>query len=536
MIRSFFRDFFDNLFSLRMVSTLLIILVVQYFFAPGPKKIVVHPLLNRDIHFVHQKNSVEQERVFVDTDLCEYEFSPEGGTLVGASFKKHLGKDGNFLKTIHEQGAFDRDQLAFLLALEGQTPLDYVFEARRDLVDGVEIDFATHTVDRAWKIIKTFKVFKDFYRVDLVLVFIPLKKDATPLVPRLFVPGPFLGEVEKNKVEGSVLAANDARLERISGASDEMEKYWESPAIVGAEDKYFLHALIGYEPGFLKQVFYKRATNTLSGGASQDTIKRVASATSLSIVCECVPVAEQVSVTFNWYCGPKSLRAIEKVDARLSSFMSFGWFSWIGKLLLSALETLYEHLGNYGWAIILLTILLRLLFMPIGLFGKYKSAKTEAVTRRCASEIAAINARYKDDATARQNELVALYERNGASYFGVAYAVGSSLLSVPIFLSLYGLLSSSIALYNAPFVGWIVNLGSPDSYYILPVLLCGVGFLYQHYTSAPQVKTSPLMRFIMPAFLFAISLIAPVGIVLYLGTNFLMIAVEEGVRAKFFSF
>jgi len=532
MSRSFFGGLVESLFSGRMLMTLLAVMVFQYFFMPGAKKDVVLPALNRDVHFVVHKHVADHEHVYAETPLCEYEFSPEGAVLVGVSFKQHCGKDGNFLRTVHERGVFERDQGAFLLALAEQTPVHYVLEAEQEVSNGVEVVFSAHTANRDWKIVKIFRMFNDSYRVDLELNFVPLKSDASSLVPRVFMPAPFVAEVDKDKIEAGVMPGSDTRIERLSQTGDER---WEAPSLVFLEDKYFLHALVGYEPGFLKQVFFKKTSNAgvFSGSSSVDAKKGTAS-TGLTAICECVTVSDTVKATFSWYCGPKKLKALESVDARLSAFMSFGWFSWIGRVLLQALEWLFDHLGNYGWAIVCLTILLRLLFMPLSMFGKRKALQTENFGKRYASEIAAINARYRDDAATRQTELVKFYESHGVSFFGFLYAVLPGVLSLPIFIGLYGLLNTSLALYNAPFIGWITNLGQPDGYYVLPVLLAMVGFLYQYYSSVGSGKQFQLLGLLVPVFLFAIALWSPAGIVVYLGVNLLMVAFEDALRIKVF--
>ncbi len=529
MSRSFLREVIDSIFSLRTIATVLMIMAFQQFFVSKAKKQDGPVVLKREVHFAAHKQNTEIEHVFVETRRAEYEFSPEGAVLVGAAFKGIPGKDGNLLKTIHERGLFERDQSAFLLALDEQTPLNYTLDAERETPTGVQVEFSAHTINKDWKIVKTFTLFHETYRVDLDLEFIPLKPSVTELLPRLLVPAPFVSEVEKEKVEGGVMLGGSTTIER-SSAGD--EEYWTAPGLVFLEDKYFLNALVAYEPGFLKQAFFKK---TLSSGAQRNEgVKSPGSVEGLTAICECSPVVDHVKTTMSWYCGPKKLNELDVVDVRLSSLMSFGWFSVIGRALLQSLEWLFVYLGNYGWAIVCLTALLRLLFMPFALFGKRKAAQSEQFARKYSSEIAAINARYRDDAATRQNELVKFYDSHGVSFFGVFYAALSGLVSFPAFIALYGLLNNSLSLYNAPFIGWITNLSAPDSYYILPVALAVIGFLYQHAKSKASGKGFQLVGLLVPVFLFAIAVISPAGIVIYLGANLLMIALEDVLLAKFF--
>jgi hypothetical protein len=311
MNRGFIGRFLDTFFSLPVLLGLLTMLGFQYYFASNATKQVVRPHFNRDIHFVEHKIRHDRELVCAETDLCEYEFSTVGAVLVGSTFKKHLGQDNVPLRTVHERGQFERDQGVFLLALEEKTPLDYVLDAQKNIEGGVEVSFSTETLDKQWRIGKTFRMYNDSYRVDVILSFVPLKSEVEPLVPRLFVPGPFLGEIDKDKLEGIVQPLGDGRVERFADITDESDRWWNAPAIAGVEDKYFMHALIGYEPGFLKHVFYKKTTSASAAtSATTNASKRAPVTTGLSVVLECVPVGEQSEVELDWYFGPKTLRSM----------------------------------------------------------------------------------------------------------------------------------------------------------------------------------------------------------------------------------
>ena len=537
MNRSVVGRFLDTFFSLPVLFALLAMLAVQHFFSGGVKKEVFRPVLNREIHFSDHKVSRDNEVVFVETDLCEYSFSTVGAVLIGSTFKKYVDRDNVGLRTVHERGQFERDQAVFLLALEDKTPLDYALIGQKDIDGGTEISFAAETVSKDWKIEKTFRLYNDSYRIDIILAFTPLKHLVEPLIPRLFVQGPFLGEVEKDTLDGVVLPLGEGKVERISAVGDELERWWDAPSIVGVEDKYFLHALIGYEPGFLKHVFYKRTATApvVAGSALKKTsVKRAASGAGLSVVLECVPVTEQSEVSLNWYFGPKSLLAMEKVDARLTSFLSLGWFTWLGKWLLGMVETLYSYLGNYGWAIIALSLLIRVPLIPLCLFFKRKAAKYENVTRLYAHDLAVINARHKDDAVARQDEVSRFYESHGASSAGAFYALLPQLIMLPVFVSLLGLLSNALALFNAPFIGWIVNLGASDPYYIFPIFIAAAMAIKQYY--APKIgREMHFMKIVGPIIMLAVMMRFPVGILLYSVTIAIVDVLEDFVRSKIWS-
>lgn len=525
--------FLDTFFSIPVLFALLAMLGMQYFFPGNGKKTVVIPVLNREIHFVDHKVKHDRELVCVETDLCEYSFSTLGAVLVGSSFKNYLGQDRTALRTIHERGQFERDQGVFLLALENSTPLDYALEEQKTTENGVEVRFAAETIDKQWKIGKTFRVYNDSYRIDIALSFTPLKTDVEPLVSRLFVPGPYLGEVEKDKLEGVVQPLGDGSVERVSGEKEGAERWWNAPAVAGVEDKYFLHALIGYEAGFLKHVFFKRTASAAGNVVDTTSPKRPAvTATGLAVVFECVPVTEQSEVSLNWYVGPKSLHAMEKVDERLSAFLSLGWFSFFGRWLLSLLESLFMYLGNYGWAIIALTLIIRIPLIPFFIYCKRKAAAYESVTRRYSHELAAINTRYKDDAIARQDAVSQFYLDHGATSAGGVYALLPQLLMLPVFVSLYGLLNNAIALYHAPFFGWITNLSATDPYYILPALMAG-GIVFQQYLSPTGGREMYVLKIVMPILMFAFMTRFPVGILLYLVVNAGVAVVEDIIRIRY---
>ncbi|MBI3405674.1 MAG: membrane protein insertase YidC, partial [Acidobacteria bacterium] len=223
------------------------------------------------------------------------------------------------------------------------------------------------------------------------------------------------------------------------------------------------------------------------------------------------------------FVGPKDLDVLGQLNPPITELVDFGFFSFFAKPLFYVLRWIYDQswVGNYGWAIVLLTILLNMLLFPL----KIKNYRVMKKMQKVAPEIQAINNRYKkysmrDPKQQEKNtEVMAVYKREGVNPAGGCLPM---VMQLPIWLALYSMLSVAIELRHAPWMGWIRDLSSKDPYYILPVLM-GVT-MYVMNKMTPMTATDPAqqqMMKIMPIMFGGMFVIAPVssGLVLYILTS-----------------
>ncbi|MBI5200689.1 MAG: membrane protein insertase YidC [Elusimicrobia bacterium] len=226
-----------------------------------------------------------------------------------------------------------------------------------------------------------------------------------------------------------------------------------------------------------------------------------------------------------FYFGPKDYPVLEGMKQGLEKSVDFGWFDWIGRRLLFVLRWLKGITGNYGWAIIGLTLLLQVLLFPLTL----KSIQSSAAMRKVQPEIARLQQKYAKDPTRLNQEMMELYRSKGANPMGGCLPM---LLQMPIFVALFNTLRGAWELHGSPWIGWVHDLSARDPYYILPVVMGGVMFVQNKLMAMPTADPAQakMMQF-MPLIFVFMFLKFPSGLVLYwLTSSLINSAVQYALR------
>ena len=237
---------------------------------------------------------------------------------------------------------------------------------------------------------------------------------------------------------------------------------------------------------------------------------------------------KQGDYSFTFYMGPKSQKVLGKYDNGLKNAINFGFFNVIAKPLLITMNMIYSVIPNYGVAIILLTVLIKLIFWPLGT----KSYKSMNKMKKVQPLMMEIREKYKNDKQKMNQETMALYKT-----YKVNPASGCLPLVVqmPIFFALYRMLYQAIELRHAPFVGWMSDLSAPDRLFefnfAIPMmqaphgipmltLLMGASFLLQQkMTPTAGDPMQAKMMMLMPIFMTVLFINFPAGLVLYMFVN-----------------
>ena len=215
-----------------------------------------------------------------------------------------------------------------------------------------------------------------------------------------------------------------------------------------------------------------------------------------------------------FFYGPKQLDLLRSVDAELVRAINFGIFGWLAVPLLGALQWIYGFAGNYGWSIVLLTLLINVTISPL----RHKSVVSMRKMQVVQPQMKAIQERYKglkktDPARQKMNtEIMALYKEKGVN---PAAGCVPMLLQFPVLLAFYSMLSQSIELRGAVFGFWINDLSQPDPYYIIPVLMAGTMFWQTKITPSTADPTQQKIMMLMPLMFTFFFLQAPSGLVVY---------------------
>ena len=209
-----------------------------------------------------------------------------------------------------------------------------------------------------------------------------------------------------------------------------------------------------------------------------------------------------------FYIGPKDYKLLQALGNGLDRSVDFGFFSPLAKYADSALGYFYGLTGNYGTAIIILSVLLQILMFPLS----WKSYKAMAVMKKIQPEMQAIQAKYKADPKRMNSEVMELYKRHGTNPLGGCLPM---LAQIPIFFALFTALRNSWPLHGAPFIFWIKDLSAKDPYYVLPLVMGGIMFLQQVMTPQTGDKAQAAMMKWMPVVFTFMFLSFPSGLVMY---------------------
>ena len=344
----------------------------------------------------------------------------------------------------------------------------------------------------------------------VVALSVDVHNGATVLNPTIAW-GPGLGDLGATSSGGSFFTGNavqppqgifhrDGDVERLNMDALSSQPVHEGNfQFAGIDDHYFLAAVIN--PGQAR-LEYRPVSLTVPG--AEAPIRFLAASYRFA----------QPPRGLRFFVGPKQFDVLQSVDPELVRAIHFGIFSWMVVPLLSALKWLYGFLGNYGWAIILLTILLNLvLFYP-----RHRSVVAMRKMQAIQPEMKAIQDRYShlkatDPAKQKMNtEIMNLYRERGVN---PASGCVPMLLTMPVLLAFYSLLSMSIELRGAPFVGWIHDLSAPDPYFVIPLLMGITMFWQQRITPTSADPTQQRVMMIMPIMFTAMMAFSPSGVVLY---------------------
>lgn len=212
------------------------------------------------------------------------------------------------------------------------------------------------------------------------------------------------------------------------------------------------------------------------------------------------------------YTGPDVLDRLKAVAPHLDLTVDYGILWFISMALFWLLKQIYQIVGNWGWAIVILTVLIKLAFYHLSA----KSYRSMAAMRNLQPRLAALKARYGDDRQKLTQETMALYKAEKVNPLGGCLPI---LVQIPVFIALYWMILESVELRQAPFILWIRDLSVKDPYYILPILMGVTMFIQQKLNPPPADPTQAKVMQFLPIFFTALFLNFPAGLVLYWVVN-----------------
>lgn len=494
-----------------------ITLAMQYFFGPKVQELNQQQAGQRqsvpttpqtfkplavDVEFEDTTPQPEQVTELI-TSYGHLEFSSFGGCLKDVTYNRTVDHKNIELTTLVPAPDYERWKNCFLVALNESTPYFYSLTDQLEEADATKLEYQATT--HSAKIIKTFTVYKNSYRIDMALTVLPRQS----VQARIMYPTPLLQGSSKAEHIAGVIEEQDAALTKYPlsrNRRDLQESYWLLPRIFGAEDRYFAHVLYKDQNHFAQRGYYRVDGDFISA------------------IVEGPEINKETSWNLSFYVGPKEHEALVAVDERLEQLLDYGWLAFLCKPLLHIMKWLKGYVHNFGLVIIILTLMIRLLLLPLTIRGTEGAKKAQEMQKK----LQYIKQKYKDDPEAYEREQAELYKKYGLGGLGGLLGGGCMplLLQMPVFFAMNRVLSSSIELYQAPFL-WISDLSAKDPYYIFPILVA-ISMLLSTFTISEKQQriSSIMMAIVFGAFSVGFS----AGLSLYIFASTLFASVQMYIQ------
>lgn len=288
---------------------------------------------------------------------------------------------------------------------------------------------------------------------------------------------------------------------------------------VGLDSKYFLSAVIPSQPGQLCEI-----------RASDDSTAMLASLRMPSVILE---ANESRTYDFGLYLGTKELERLENYSVvsgvELERAIDWGWFGglnrFLGRQMLRLLRWFYELTGVWGVAILLLTVVVKLITLPLTL----KQMASMKHMKEIQPELAKLREKYANDRLKLNQEMQALFARSGVNPLAGCLPL---LVQMPIWFALYAMLGTAVELYREPFL-WLPDLTQRDPYFILPLAMGAVMFLQSRLQPTPMdSQQAKMMMWLMPIIFTVMMLFLPSGLGIYIFANVVLSLIQTLIQVR----
>lgn len=448
---------------------------------------------------------------FVDTPDFTAVFSNRGAELVSFKLKHYTTSDKQPVELVKGREP-NRTDFPFAIAAKEANNFNSALYAVTERDDkGVRVIDYRYS-DGHTTVTKTFRVGPE-YQFDFTVNVTPPMPYRVEIGPGIRTLGP--DEVDNRfTVTGNGLAQIEGKLKVLAREKGDRVNIYDDVQFVGIEDNYFLTVL---KPAKGGQAVIHRADFK----AGKETRKELYAG---------VNAAADGTVSGQAFFGPKQTKVVEAYG--LDSTLQFGFFGFIARILLDVLIWIDKTTRNYGFAIIILTVLIKIVLYPL----QHKSIVSMKKMQKVQPKVEALKARYKKartDAEQRQKlnaETMKLYQQEGINPMGGCLPM---VLQLPILWGFYGLLQRAIELRGAPFIWWIHDLSVKDPYYITPILMTITMFLQQQLTPTTGDPAQRKMFLIMPLVFGWIFKEFPSGLVIYWLVQNILTIIQQLIMNKY---
>lgn len=454
----------------------------------------------------------QAQLVKFSTDVYDGEIDTRGGTLAKLTLKKEGdGKQPDLFVTL-----FDHTKDHTYLARTGVTGGN--FPNHNDLYtpaagnpsalaagqDSMKLSFESQEKGGV-KVVKTYTFTRGSYVIGVdtkienvgtapvtPTVYMEIVRDSTPVETPLFShtflgPAVYTDQKHFQKITFSDIDKNKA--EYVNSA----DNGW-----VAMVQHYFASAWIPQQ-GVKRDIYVEKIDPSLYRVGVKEQVKTI-------------EPGQSADVSARLFAGPEEERVLEGIAPGLDLVKDYGWVTIIAKPLFWLLQKIHGYVGNWGWSIVLLTLLIKAVFFPLSAASYKSMARMKEITPR----MQALRERFKSDPQKMNAALMELYKTEKVNPFGGCLPV---VIQIPVFISLYWVLLASVEMRGAPWILWIHDLSQRDPFFILPVLMAGSMFLQTRLNPTPPDPVQAKMMMFMPIAFSVMFFFFPAGLVLYYVVN-----------------
>ncbi|MBL0421268.1 membrane protein insertase YidC [Ramlibacter sp. AW1] len=455
-----------------------------------------------------------REKITVQTDVLRLTFDTEGGSLVHAEFLDHAAESGA-PKTRNPFVLFDESAQRLYVAQSGLIGGDYPnhktvmqFSGDRQLREGqdtLRVRFES-PAQNGVKLIKTYTLKRGAY--DIPVQHEVVNVGSGPVSPQLYVQlmrdgNPLPGESSfYSTFTGPAVYTEQGKFQKVDFSDiDKNKAQFQEKAdngYVAMVQHYFASAWI-LPSGVQRDVFMRKVDNNLY-------------AVGMIAPLESVSAGSSKAVTPVLFAGPQQEKMLEQIAPGLDLVKDYGWLTILAKPLYWLLDKLHGILGNWGWSIVALVLVIKIAFYWLQAKGYQSMAKMKAINPR----VMQLRERFKDNPQQMQQEMMRIYREEKVNPLGGCLPI---LVQIPVFIALYWVLLSSVEMRNAPWVLWIRDLASPDPLFILPIVMALTTLLQTALNPQPPDPMQAKLMWYMPLIFSVMFFFFPAGLVLYWITN-----------------
>lgn len=457
-------------------------------------------------------SAIPRERITVSTDVLRLTFDSEGASLVHAELTQYPDAQDKTKPFVLFDDSTQRVYQAQTGLIGGNFPTHKtalrIMPGARELgKDDNQLDIRFESADLGGiKLVKIWTLKRAAY--DIAVRHDIINTGTTPVNPQLYLQ--LVRDGNKPEGESSFYSTFTG-----PAVYTDAKKYQKIEFKDIADGKVDIEKSAGNGYVAMVQHYFSSAW-LLPDGVQRELFARTVD-TNLYAVGMITPVGDiapgqSKSIEASLFAGPQIEKTLESLTPGLELVKDYGVFTILSKPLYWLLDKIHNALGNWGWAIVGLVLLLKIAFYWLNAKAYASMAKMKAINPR----IQELRERYKDKPQHMQQEMMRIYREEKVNPMGGCFPI---MIQIPVFIALYWVLLSSVEIRNAPWIGWIHDLSSPDPFFILPLLMTLSSLLQTALNPAPPDPMQAKMMWIMPLMFSVMFFFFPAGLVLYWLTN-----------------